>query len=589
MTKPSKRPPPIPNGLSEEEGDSSESEDERKVVKNIVSKQTTLSEPSVSSSPSSSEDSASEEFFHSRRSSKKKKKLHWAKKGFKPSPADFAGSFPPPPLQRLDPIDYFLSMFGEESITLLTNQSNLYSVQKDPNKPLNTTEYEMRRFIGVLLMTGIYSFPQQRFFWMSGTRVESISSAMTRDRFLQMKKYLHVVDNSSQSDPTDPDFDRAHKVRPLLEIVKDNFRSIPKEEKLSADEQIIPFKGRSIMKQYMPQKPNRWGYKMFLLAGGASGICYDFILFTGKQGGSQHGFCTDIVLQLCETVPRSLNHKLYCDNYYTTIRLFVELFKLGVSATGAIRSNRLQGLMMKNEKELTKEGRGSMDHRVAEVNGVELCVTRWFDNSTVNVLSTLHGCDPINPVQRWSKKEKKYVQVTQPEVVRQYNLHMGGVDLMDMLLSLYRINVRSQKYYIKIIFHLIDLSLVNAWLLYRRHCSQLSVPKRDTMSLLLFRINVAQALLQATPPPPLPRGRDRPSSDSVNKEISLQKLPRATPKQVPPKNIRFDKYDHWPICEEKGRCRRPGCPGYTTVSCSKCKIRLCLNDRRNCFKSYHNQ
>ena len=230
-----------------------------------------------------------------------------------------------------------------------------------------------------------------------------------------------------------------------------------------------------------------------------------------------------------------------------------------------------------------------MDHRVAEVNGVELCVTRWFDNSTVNVLSTLHGCDPINPVQRWSKKEKKYVQVTQPEVVRQYNLHMGGVDLMDMLLSLYRINVRSQKYYIKIIFHLIDLSLVNAWLLYRRHCSQLSVPKRDTMSLLLFRINVAQALLQATPPPPLPRGRGRPSSDSVNKEISLQKLPRATPKQVPPKNIRFDKYDHWPICEEKGRCRRPGCPGYTTVSCSKCKIRLCFNDRRNCFKSYHNQ
>lgn len=62
-------------------------------------------------------------------------------------------------------------MFGEESITLLANQSNLYSVQQDPNKPLNTNEHEMRRFIGVLLMTGIYSFPQQRFFldvWHSG-------------------------------------------------------------------------------------------------------------------------------------------------------------------------------------------------------------------------------------------------------------------------------------------------------------------------------------------------------------------------------------------------------------------------------------
>ena len=101
---------------------------------------------------------------------------------------------------------------------------------------------------------------------------------MSRDRFLQTKKFLHVVDNSNQPSMNDPGFDRTHKVRPLLDIVK-NFRKIPKEEKLSADEQIIPFKGRSIMKQYMPQKPNRWSYKMFLLAGADSGICYDFIFF----------------------------------------------------------------------------------------------------------------------------------------------------------------------------------------------------------------------------------------------------------------------------------------------------------------------
>ena len=83
-------------------------------------------------------------------------------------------------------------------------------------------------------------------------------------------------------------------------------------------------------------------------------------------------------------------------------------------------------------------------------------------NNVINCLSTLHGCRPINLVQRWSTKEKKYFQITQPDVVKVYNQHMGGVDLTDMLISLYRINARSKDYYIKIIFHLIDLALVNA-------------------------------------------------------------------------------------------------------------------------------
>ena len=44
---------------------------------------------------------------------------------------------------------------------------------------------------------------------------------------------------------------------------------------LCVDEQIVLFKGNSGIKQYMPNKPHKWGYKFFVLAD-SKGMTYDF-------------------------------------------------------------------------------------------------------------------------------------------------------------------------------------------------------------------------------------------------------------------------------------------------------------------------
>ncbi|KRK02378.1 uncharacterized protein Dyak_GE28296, isoform C [Drosophila yakuba] len=44
---------------------------------------------------------------------------------------------------------------------------------------------------------------------------------------------------------------------------------------------------------------------------------------------------------------------------------------------------------------------------------------------------------------------------------------MGGVDLLDYLLGLYRIQLRSRNWYKNIFFHMIDMCVVNSWILYR--------------------------------------------------------------------------------------------------------------------------
>lgn len=84
---------------------------------------------------------------------------------------------------------------------------------------------------------------------------------------------LHFVDNS-QLDPTD----KRSKVRPLLDHHRTNLKEIPMTEYLSVDEQMVPYKGNSSLKQYIAKKAR---YKIFCLADDM-GMIYDFMPYTGE-------------------------------------------------------------------------------------------------------------------------------------------------------------------------------------------------------------------------------------------------------------------------------------------------------------------
>ena len=53
------------------------------------------------------------------------------------------------------------------------------------------------------------------------------------------------------------------------------------EEYSSVDEPIIPIKGQSSLKQYVTNKPHKWGIKLSACTG-SSGIVYDFEMYVGK-------------------------------------------------------------------------------------------------------------------------------------------------------------------------------------------------------------------------------------------------------------------------------------------------------------------
>lgn len=104
-------------------------------------------------------------------------------------------------------------------------------------------------------------------------------------------------------------------MRPLVNQLKKNMKAVAPEERQSIDEQIIPFKGRSPLKQYMKSKPHKWGYKVFTRAG-VSGIMHDFIIYEGKGTAHDNGFgiSGDLVIDLVKDLPENRNHQLFFDN-----------------------------------------------------------------------------------------------------------------------------------------------------------------------------------------------------------------------------------------------------------------------------------
>nr|XP_037286120.1 piggyBac transposable element-derived protein 1-like [Rhipicephalus microplus] len=177
---------------------------------------------------------------------------------------------------------------------------------------------------------------------------------------------------------------------------------------------------------------------------------YNFEVYTGKilpqQGFPDIGASGNIVLRMASIVPRGLDYILYFDNWFCGVDLQVVLKKVGISSVGTVREARLKGCKLPSNKVLKKKGRGSYVEMATTFEGVSLRAVKWFDNRPVTLLSTFASASPEQAVKRFDKKTRTTVSIPRPAIVGIYNDCMGGVDLLDMLVALYRIHVRSKKW-----------------------------------------------------------------------------------------------------------------------------------------------
>jgi hypothetical protein len=482
------------------------------------------------------------------------------------------------------PMMYFAKYFPNEIFMELAEKTNMYSIHKT-GKIINTNVEEIRKFVALHIVMGIIRFPRLRMYWTPATKIQFIDDIqLPRNRFEALRNNLHIVDVNEKRNGND----KLWKVRPIINSFEKRCEELVIEENVCIDESIIPFKGKLKIKQYMKGKPNPWGVKVFMLCG-ASGIIYRSIVYQGSTTLPVHlqesySATNGLVMHLASRIPEQKGHKLFCDNYFTSLLLLQELLEKGVFVAGTIRTNRLEKCPLKLENQLKKSGRGSNDSFVTDDEKV--VVVRWYDNKCVNMASNFVGIEPEDEVRRWDRKEGAYVMVKRPAIIRMYNSSMGGVDKSDFLIALYRTFIRSRKWTLRVIFHYFNLAVCNAWLEHQSVMERGGEIKKDRMDLLEFAMSIAKGLaLSGSLIKPPKRGR--PSSKSPRNSPVPTK--RKTPHTIPVDDIRYDNLGHWPIHQNghEQRCKLETCGGRSRIECEKCKVALCLSKFKNCFKMFH--
>lgn len=471
------------------------------------------------------------------------------------------------------PTDVLLK-FLDPILDNLLYQSNLYAVQR--NKVLNVKKGELLAFIGINQFMGYHVLPSWRHYWSSSPDLGAslVKETMSRLRFDNILSNLHVNDNSTIP-PNNKD--KLYKLRPLIEALNVTFHTYYKgTREISIDESMIAFKGRSSIKQYNPMKPIKRGYKIWACAD-QKGYILQFDIYQGKVEEEsaefqEFGLGEKVVLKLTKNYINN-NRIVYFDNFFTSIPLLEKLKVERTLACGTIRSTR-KGTP-KNMIDDKKLKRGDFDYRFSSMG---IGFFKWKDNKVVHLASNFHGNETA--VVKRKQKDGTSLEIPCPTIVNDYNNNMGGVDHADQLRSTYGLNRRSKKWWHKIFFGLLDITFVNAYVVY---CNQF-----EKISLLEFRRAIAMGLMSK-----------RPSVSTTRKRLS-QENNRNSPQVVKRRKKNFsvspdvrlsNRGIHWvKYVKERGRCEvcsKKQVQSRPHSKCSTCNIFLCCNEKKNCMAEYH--
>ncbi len=409
-----------------------------------------------------------------------------------------------------------------------------------------TTADELYAFIGAHLFMGINRLPRTEMYWSASYSNPLLTSVFSRGRFKDLLRYFRVVAPDPAAAPRDP----VPHIQSLAAKLNASFEAnYIASHNIAIDEAMVAYKGRSPIKQYIPSKPHKWGYKIYCLS--SDGYLLRFEVYAGKEEKSVDGATYDTVMRLIKGYENK-QHVLYTDNWFTSPTLLHDLQSKGIRLCGSVRSNR-KGMPPIPKEELSALEQGKWIQR--QKGDTSLAV--WKDQKIVWVL--YNHCSPLEvaSLDRWNDFGAR-VAIDCPRALRDYFYHARSVDILSQLHYSYFPGRKARRCWPRLAWWLLDMCIINAFKLW----SSAAVHPGQ----LRFREELMHDLLQRLPPAQAPRKRG----------ASLRPAHALASEHFP---------EH---VGEKRDCvvcsHRPENRVQSRIVCHACQVHLCTG---SCFSTYH--
>ncbi|KAI4474221.1 hypothetical protein M0804_014960 [Polistes exclamans] len=296
--------------------------------------------------------------------------------------------------------------------------------------------------------------PTVQSYWSTDKSIETpyFKNVMSRGRFISISKNLHF---SSTNNPNDP----LSKIREVMEIVKKTFiRMYVPNKNISIDEALMACRSRLHYIQFIRTKRVRFGIKFYKVCDSQSRYIHNFNIYIGKDKTATGSAGRNVVFNLLKE--SQLLNKGYClfiDNWYSSPKLFRDLYKRKTNVCGTVRINRKE-MSRKLKSHVLQQGEATI------FTTKEMAAIKWKDKKDVVMLTTMHDLSFVKAGKQNRCTGQKNLK---PTAVVDYNKYMGGVDVGDQMLSKFHTVRRCKKAYKKMFFYFIDMMLLNTYVIFK--------------------------------------------------------------------------------------------------------------------------
>ena len=485
----------------------------------------------------------------------------------------------------LTAVEFFRLFFSLDLIKQIVSHTNAYAWNKICEKQhyaqsdgswRETCPNEIEKLIALIIYFGLVNVSTTHRFWSVKTLYHGLwaRKILSRERYKALMAVLHIVDPNAE-DPSD----KLRKVSSFVALFKEKCKSLYQPfQQIAIDERMVKSKHRSGIRQYIKNKPTKWGLKLWVLADSANGYTWDFNVYIGRAAGrevSEYGLGYDVVMKLIDPL-LDQGYQLFVDNFYTSPILLKNLFLRQTPATGTITENR-KGFptKMKGGKSWAKgKERGAMRWERTE----ECLVMQWKDNRVVTLLTTIDNANETVTVTRKSKGENgRWIvdnNVKQPKGIERYNKFMNGVDRSDQALAKNSVLRKSMKWWKTLFYHMIDMALVNGHILFKLH-------RAANPEAYASKIPAKYSLLEF-------------KEDVVRQLAGLEEYGEPPCYKHAPKDKPDFQADHMPVfSDSRHTCRvcydieKVQRKVFSYCDAPQCKVYLHCTVQKNCFQEWH--